>query len=87
MLGEDVLVQGDDVEHELPVPEEGGCSRAVYQRFLTRYRRWVKKQLHDQTDDVSIERLRVKLSLANKSPQQKTLLARKFWGVRRRSNL
>ena len=75
MLGEDVLVQGDDVEHELPVPEEGGCSRAVYQRFSSQYRRWVQRQLNEQTDDASIQRVSARLSLKKKSPKQKALLA------------
>ena len=79
MLVEDVPEQGVGVEHELPVPEEGGCSRAVYQRFSSQYRRWVQRQLNEQTDDASIQRVSARLSLKNKSPQQKALLARKFW--------
>ena len=79
MLVEEVPEQGVGVEHELPVPEEGGCSRAAYQRFLSQYRRWVQRQLNDQSDDASIQRVSAALSLKAKSPKQKVQLARKFW--------
>ena len=79
MLVEDVPEQGVGVEHELPVPEEGGCSRAVYQRFSSQYRRWVQRQVNEQTDDASIQRVSARLSLKKKSPKHKALLARKFW--------
>ena len=69
----------DAVGHELPVPEENRCSRATYQRFLSQYRRWVQRQLAQQSDDASHQRLASKLSLQGKTPEQKERLAQEFW--------
>lgn len=61
----------DAVGHELPVPDENRCSRATYQRFLSQYRRWVKRQLAQESDDAAHQRLAKKLSLQAKTPEQK----------------
>ena len=79
MLAADVPVLGVGGEHELPVPDEGVCSRAVYQRFSSQYRRWVQKKADDEPCDVSRQRAFDRLMMKNKTPKQKAELARKFW--------
>ena len=69
----------DDVVHELPEQEGQEGSRAVYQRFLTRYRRWVKKQVARQEEDAGAQRLTSRLRLNDKTPEQKIRLAHEFW--------
>ena len=69
----------DAVVHELPEPDEPGCSRAPYQRFLSQYRRWVQRQLALEEDDAGRARLSAKLSMKARTPAQKTRLAQQFW--------
>ena len=77
-VDEDVHVD-DEGEHHLPEEVAEACSRNCYQRFLTRYHRWVQKQAAAQADDVSAERVSSRLSLADKSLDQKSKLAREYW--------
>ena len=72
-----VMVDADGVA--LPVPEERRCSRAVYQRFLSQYRRWVQRQCAACEDDAEHQRLSSRLSLKHKTLEQKERLAREFW--------
>ena len=69
----------DAAVHELPEPDEPGCSRAPYQRFLSQYRRWVQRQLALEEDDAGRARLSAKLSMKARTPAQKTRLAQQFW--------
>ena len=71
------LVDGDCPE--LPEPDESRLCRAVYQRFLSGYRRWTKKQLAGQEDDDSYRILASKLTLQGKTPEQKHRLSQEFW--------
>ena len=63
------MVDADGLE--LPEPEESRCSRVVYQRFLSQYRRWVQRQLAACEDDAQHERLSKKLTMMHKTPEQK----------------
>ena len=76
----DADVEMEDVgDHELPEQDAAVCSRNCYQRFLTRYRRWVETQVADQEDEPQQEALRKRLTLAYKTPEQKKRLAKLFW--------
>ena len=69
----------DDVVHELPEQEGPDRSRAVYQRFLTRYRRWRNQQMARTEDDAGAQRLSSRLRLHGRTPEQKIRLAEEFW--------
>ena len=86
-LQKDILLSQLDVDEglvdgdcpELPEPDESRLCRAVYQRFLSAYRRWTQKQLSGQIDDASHAILANKLKLAGKTPRCKIRLAQEFW--------
>ena len=75
-------VDGDMVVDDgIELPEEVDLvrSRALHQRFLSRYRRWVQRQVANADDDADARRLSSKLSLSQKTPKQKIALAKNFW--------
>ena len=63
-------------DYELPEQDGAVCDRNCYQRFLTRYRRWVEARAAEEEEEVQQSRLKSRLSLAHKSPEQKKRLAR-----------
>ena len=69
----------DDVVHELPEQELQVIGRAAYQRFLSRYRRWVQRQAATCEEEDAARQVIDKLTLSGKTPNQKISLARAYW--------
>ena len=79
-------VEMDDVgDYKLPEQDAAVCSRNCYQRFLTRYRRWVESQVAEEEEEVRQDQLKTRLTLAYKTTEQQKEVGASFL-VRRSSS-